>query len=239
MLLLDNYNTKCDSRQLLVLNVYRSPNSNLNVFLDKINVILDRLYKSNRYILLCGDINIDPNTDLNLNDSLSNMLTYYGLLPKIDCPTRVSSSSAYIIDQIYTNFACNKAVVMPNTVSDHETILINLAFETPTPFMNCEKHLFTRNNFDNFFTDLQYEKWESVYKNLGFQEKFNIFYKGFLSYFEKKIPKKTVISNNSGKTWVTTEVRLSSKSLKDLFSMKRDFPELKKIYKAKKKNILT
>ena len=198
------------------------------MFLDKINVILDRLYKSNRYILLCGDINIDPNRDLNLNDSLSNMLTSYGLLPKVDCPTRVSSSSAYIIDQIYTNFACNKAVVMPNTVSDHETILINLAFEAPTPFMNCKKHLFTRNNFDNFFSDLQHEKWESVYKNLGFQEKFNIFYKGCLS-------KKTVILNNSGKTWVTTEVRLSSRSLKDLFSIKRDFPELEKIYKAKKK----
>ena len=48
-----------NSRNICILSIYRAPSGNFSFFLDKLETILNLLYKNNTQLIICEDININ------------------------------------------------------------------------------------------------------------------------------------------------------------------------------------
>ena len=98
--------------------IYRHPNMDLDEFNDKyLNTLLDKIFKENKSIFLLGDFNVnllkyDKHAPTNeFLDSLSSHM----FLPHIVQPTRISTTSKTLIDNIFSN------IHIPSFVSSNLT----------------------------------------------------------------------------------------------------------------------
>ena len=90
-------------QNIVICCVYRPPNRNVNDFTSQ----LDRLLQlfQNKTIFLVGDMHINilnyaNHTD---TDNLVDLLYSKGMYPLITKPTRITSTSATLLDNIFTN----------------------------------------------------------------------------------------------------------------------------------------
>lgn len=110
---LKNYN-------LIIICVYRIPNSNVDIFFEKLSLLLGKVTKSDKkQVIICGDWNIDMLKDNVKSKELKTILHNHNLYPHINVPTRKASS----IDQIATNLDNSdvKVDIHRLAVSDHDT----------------------------------------------------------------------------------------------------------------------
>ena len=115
---------QCDGAKELVGCIYRPPNSDFNLFFDKLSDLCNAIslnYESCR-VTLSGDFNVDLLSKGNKNVTQYVSLLYsYNYLPVLLRPTRVTSTSATLLDYIWSNdlfFVKNSGIVMSN-ISDH------------------------------------------------------------------------------------------------------------------------
>jgi exonuclease III len=54
-----------NSNNICILSIYRAPSGNFALFLDKLEMILNLLYKNNTQLIICGDININFHDEKN------------------------------------------------------------------------------------------------------------------------------------------------------------------------------
>jgi exonuclease III len=88
--------------------IYRSPHSDVGIFLEKLETVVDRIHKKRKKLIICGDWNINL---LQVNDqalALENILVSYDLRNTVTVPTRVTSFSKSLIDVMITNKHFNK-----------------------------------------------------------------------------------------------------------------------------------
>ena len=116
-------------KDIIVGVIYRPPNTNVNTFSDCLSGILDKINKEDRPCYLLGDFNIDlinPQSESFLNIILSNSFH-----PRIDSPTRLTDTSATLIDNVFINTHSNliKSGVWLADISDHLPIFITLPYE--------------------------------------------------------------------------------------------------------------
>ena len=104
------------------------PNSSVDVFNERINDILNVIQKENKLIYVMGDLNIDLlKSDVHKStSSLLDVLYSYNVLPVITKPTRVTESTATLIDHILTNNfdidASHHQGILCSSISDHYAI---------------------------------------------------------------------------------------------------------------------
>ena len=93
------------SKNIVCGCIYRHPRSNLKEFQDYMKRCLEILSKENKEVYISGDFNVDL-LKLETNTSYEdfyNLVTSYGFLPEIVNPTRVTDTSATVIDNIFTD----------------------------------------------------------------------------------------------------------------------------------------
>ena len=129
---INNDNIECifieadiDSLKRIIGIVYRPPNSNMVEFTYLLNNILEKIRVNNKPCWIMGDFNIDlmkndlhkPTTDF------INMMFTNALIPLINKPTRITTHSATIIDNIFSNRLESDGKTMQGNlttdVSDH------------------------------------------------------------------------------------------------------------------------
>ncbi|XP_031571341.1 uncharacterized protein LOC116305543 [Actinia tenebrosa] len=90
-------------RNVVIGVLYRPPNSNFQMFMNKLNEILPKFSKEQKDCYLMGDFNIDllkyQQQYNNTNDFLDTMFSH-AFLPIINRPTRITSHTATSIDNI-------------------------------------------------------------------------------------------------------------------------------------------
>ena len=111
-----------NQKNTVISCVYRTPNSDLDIFNEKINDILSKA-RGNKDIYICGDFNIDllKHESNNGTNNFLNILYSSGLYPLIVKPTRITTHSYTLIDNIFTNNLCNEneSGILINDISDH------------------------------------------------------------------------------------------------------------------------
>ena len=214
------------------MTCYRSPDSDFNVFCDKLILTFDYIYKPNLEIILCGDVNLDVNRDYRNAAILSDILCSYGIYNNITTPTR----GEYILDHVYSNAGVD-CLVEDNNISDHRSIKIFLERALSINRNNTIiRRSFSQSNVESFSHDLGREDWNHVFRLHDTNTAFDKFHETFLHYFNANFPlKKCNLSNRKEKSWVNDRVRQSSLALKDLFKLKKRYPELTENYKNAKK----
>lgn len=217
-----------------IINCYRSPvnNNNFNVFCNRLYDLLNFIHKPSTKIILGGDFNLDPDRDKDKYKILKDILSSYGLATNVvNKPTRYG----YILDHVYVNFEV-KCNVELNCISDHNTIIVSVdcGVQLLQNTVNFKRN-FGAENVEQFYYDLLHETWEDVYIENDIDASFSKFLNTFKYHFDKNFETKIYIENSNRKSWVDNKIKISSRHLKDLFLMKRRFPELETFYREAKK----
>ena len=127
--------------------IYRHPSMELSEFNnDYLTNLLDTLSSENKTIVLVGDFNADLlkyDQNSNISDFLDLMYSSL-LLPHIFSPTRTTSSSATLIDNIFTNnynysFVSGNLV---NTLSDHHAQFLIMGNQYSPLELDSKEHMF-------------------------------------------------------------------------------------------------
>ena len=93
--------------------IYKHPNMNIDEFNDDyLNEFLDKLSKGNKTVFLLGDFHINLlNYDIHppTNEFLDSFSSHY-FLPHILQPSRVTTNSKTLIDNIFSNMAVRNVI---------------------------------------------------------------------------------------------------------------------------------
>jgi len=87
-----------NSRQTIIIAIYRSPSGDFSSFITKLDIILRQLYKVTTVSVICGDINIDYLADSDRKRQLEALLITYNLSGVVNFPTRTHKHSATALD---------------------------------------------------------------------------------------------------------------------------------------------
>lgn len=109
---------------IIIGTIYRPPGSDFLAFNSKLNEILDKISNEQKPCYLIGDYNIDLlkyEQHTYTNDFLDTMFSHF-FLPLINHPTRITSHTASLIDNIFTNHFPNGDMtsgLIFSDISDH------------------------------------------------------------------------------------------------------------------------
>lgn len=219
----------------LLISIYRPPDADFQLFLQIMDNLLHDIFDTSKPILVCGDFNINFALHSKEKRDTINLFASYGLRGIVETYTRLTSSSATLIDNVFTNFPqLLDADTFDTFLSDHRYISIK-AME---PFMKAislspetvTKRLFNENNKASFRDHLEKETWQDMYSSGTLRDKFQIFLDTFLFYYNTCFPLTKVKIRPTAKSWVTTEVRESNNALRDLYVLQKSYPVLHNHY---------
>lgn len=233
--------------KMYVMSFYRSPKSDFKVFIDHLYDLMCSIYKPEIFYVFCGDINVDLLVDNNESRQVKNMFSEFNMRNVVNKPTRITLTSATLIDVMFTNMYCSEVLVQETHVSDHTfqigKLHASFMFEK-TPSVVFKRDL-SDSNILTFRYLLASLNWGSILNICDFQNRFKEFYNTFLYYYKIAFPfKKYRVPNKSHKTWFSTELRHLQQMVFDFASIvkttdnevvHRRFKELKNIYDRKLK----
>ena len=239
------------SKKCVISCIYRTPGSNIDMFIDTINSIFsDSKYISSLFV--CGDFNIDllKNGEHVGTTKFIDAMYSIGLYPLIDKPSRITQYSATLIDNIFTNELTNQIIsgLLINDISDHLPIF-SLTRSSPKR-LNSLKYKTIRKSskesVDAFIEDLNRQTWHNTYKSDDANIAYDNFLDTFIKLYNKHCPLKRVINKNlntNNKPWFTNGLRnacLKNNLLYKEFLKKRTLTVQSryKSYKNKLTNIL-
>jgi hypothetical protein len=207
---------------LLIGYVYRNPASTYNWF-DDFVFMMDTVNSKNRNILLLGDFNFDLFKPQPVWQSTT---TLFGLKQLITKATRVTPTSATLLDHIYTN---NKPLITnisvpEKSISDHFPIICTWLGKPPKVLNGGHTTTYYRSfkHFDKslFFHDLSLAKFYEILNFPDAIQALEAFYDALMPVIDKHAPlrRKRVKSINLP-GWLTPEI---SKAMKIRDKLKSD-----------------
>jgi hypothetical protein len=118
---------KLNEKKVLILCIYRAPAGDYDYFINKLDYILNFLYRYNLEFILCGDINVNYLENNNRKLKLDDMLNTYNLRDTVNFTTRIANDSTTLIDNIFIDNR-RSYTIKPciNGLSDHDAQLILL-----------------------------------------------------------------------------------------------------------------
>ena len=159
------------SRNIIVGCIYRHPHNNFTEFFEFLEQCLIKISKENKEIYVSGDFNFDllhmeSNPD---TQSFHNLFSSYGLLPHITQPTRVTISTATIIDNIFSNNIQNKIEagnILVN-LSDHFPQFISVDRDKPDyKEINIYQRDYKNFSTQSFRDDISIQRWDCTSNNV-------------------------------------------------------------------------
>jgi hypothetical protein len=218
---------------LLVVSVYRTPDSSIEVFIDKLIQLLDFVNNHVKYrnfkIVLAGDINIDPKKRCTMSVKLINILRSFDCFCLNNLPTRGDSCLDNFISNLHpTMYSCE---TIQCHISDHLGLLLKFSctgtsssrpiYSLPTnKSIQSINSVRVLNNFsiERFKYRLSNTDWtEKFIAAENFETAFNIFMETVSHNFNDCCPLKRVTNRNpsnkilKSKHWYTpflTKIRL-------------------------------
>lgn len=230
-----------------IVCIYRPPKSEISVFLQKLDFVLQKLRRKlrniNRKIVIVGDFNID----LLRNDSCAklfcDLLNSYKMHCTIKEPTRITEHSQTCIDNIITNLRSYATQVVHNGLSDHTGQVIKF----PCRFAYDNKFWFTfRREIDKnlpiFSKYISQISFEEVYKQVDVNAAYTTFLNIFSMIFDLCLPLKRIkITLTKKSNWKSKGIKESSKRKRQLYLHLIKSKSKKKLiqYKSYKKMLKT
>lgn len=200
--------------KIIIVCVYRTPNSNIHNFLQKLDTLLLTLTKKTKYkIVICGDWNIDILKNNNDGKNLTSILHNYNLSCHINQPTRHNSC----LDQIASNIAKSKIIgsyIHYLGLSDHETAqAIHIAvdkLENMTHWFEYKRD-FSAENRQKFINCISALTFSELYSLTDTNRTFNIFHDTIILFFNLCFPFiKIKITQIKKQKWLTKGLKTSS-----------------------------
>ena len=207
--------------------IYRMPNSSVDVFNDRISDILNVLQRERKLCYLLGNLNIDllKAEDHKATGELLDVLYCCNVFPLITKPTRVTGTTATLIDHILTNNLDNDMRhiqgILCTSISDHYAVF-HVAGNAKTDHAQTGIPVLIRNmgqrNIAKFISEMNMIDWQFVLNETDtamayskFHEAISLKYNACFPY--RKISKKYY----KNKPWLSTALKESIKIKNKLY----------------------
>ena len=205
------------TKDIVIGVVYKPPDSDVQKFNEKLEQTLKTIAKEHRPCYLMGDFNINL-----LNQHIHSPTIHFldllltnGFFPLINKPTRITTDSATLIDNIFTNIhdARLKSGIWVVDISDHLPIFAI----RPTKVVNhhaklkITKRSLTEENLTKFKLDLHNHDWSDLDSFQDVNEMYHTFSHTLLKLYDKAFPLqvKLVRATELHKPWITKSIRNS------------------------------
>lgn len=218
---------KFDNKKINILTIYRSPCGNLEVFFDKLEMLLNELLRDKSMIILCGDLNIDFQSDSREKCRLYDLFNSLEISFHVQEPTRFDLRSSSGIDYICSNFLGGNnsnfsCEVVTNGMSDHTSQI--LCFDIPKYIPENLKNsvrtrLYSDVNYQTFLNYVREENWLEVYSAITLDEGFKAFIDSLSYYIDISFPFVYTNTCHNKNTWITPGIKISSEKLKLLYKI--------------------
>ena len=201
--------------------IYRSPNfNNITEFTENLKLLIEQINDENKNIVIAGDLNIDLlKAGKNVNSShLLDMMISNNLIPHITLPTRVTHSTATLIDHVYSNVSHDRSfsATMTTNITDHFTNFIFLDINAKASRANKVKHITYRVSsntaFDDFNNALEQEDFSEIYATNDPSESYSLFMQKLLDLRNEHMPIVTKQFNkykHKLSPWITKGILIS------------------------------
>jgi hypothetical protein len=224
---------------LIILSVYRSPNGDINIFLELFEHAVKYLLRSNVKLIICGDFNIEM---LNIENQSSVLFT--NLLRSLDmvCANKIPTRNNSCIDNILVNFSSDfyTISILPGCFADHDPLLLNYHFfNNFNENMKTSEHTFFRKQTDiqisSFCECLEAETWDFLYYDrieLDAKESFDEFFNKYLRLWHTCSPlmiKKRKLKDSDKRhkvNWYTDSLKQSRLDMLAYHTMYRNLLQL-------------
>ena len=234
-------------KNLVIGVVYRPPGTNADEYNRILGEIISPLNRESKFCYITGDFNLDlfkAETHIGTSDNL-DLLYSFSYLPMINRPTRITSSSATLIDNIFFNNALlditySSGIIFEST-SDHFPIFHVLH---DTKLLKKDSKIIKRNfcikNQNNFVEKLALIDWSNLYTFSCAQMAYDLFHQTVTSLFDKCFPKVCIKPGyKTRKPWLNETIKEAIKMKNKLYIKSRKNPTLMNEieYKNKKKYV--
>ena len=237
-----------EGRKYLIICIYRPPSGNVNDFLEYLTETLSTAgHKKYRGVYILGDFNLDllKHNDNNYIGDFINLMFSFSLFPFTTKPTRVSDTTASIIDHIWSDqVECNlNNFIIHTDITDHFPIASQ--FKLPTRNKNStkliQKRMITEDGVNAFQQELSRYDWSPITLSLDSNKSFNLFYDNFCNLFHEYFPLKHIkISTKTlNNHYITSGLRNSIKEKHRIERLAKKYPLTYREYYRKYRNNLT
>ena len=202
--------------------IYRPPNNKLDLFKEYLCELLQKLVLQKKKCYLMEDFNLDllkMGENHHIKDFINLMFSsmFYPLISK---PTRITNSSATLIDNIFVNNfdECYKCGILLADLSDHLPVF-QITSSLPRVNSTCDNtkyRLINKKAIDQLCQDLEIEDWNDIYNEIDPQLAYDNFYNKLFKLYDKNMPLvkiKNKRKNSQKIPWITKGI-LKSKKLK-------------------------
>jgi exonuclease III len=232
--------------------IYRPPDRSPQSFIHNLSNTVNLINNEKLPSFICGDFNINLlkiSTHQESNDFLNIMYeaNYY---PTITKPTRLTTRTSSLIDNIFSNILNNKLTpgILFNDITDHFPVFY---------FVNKDKHSETKNKSKNnyytkrkitnitmtsFENELNQTNWNEVLNNSSADDSYDVFINKFTNLYDKHFPKvrKKINKRKENKPWISAGIIKSIKTRNKLYiKFIKNPTELNKSNYVKYRNKLT
>ena len=221
---------KMGSANYLIGAIYRPPSANATDFLEELTSTLSKLNSVQCTCYICGDFNLDL-TSVNQSpvvQSFMDLLHSFSFLPLIDKPTRVTSQTASLIDNILSNalLVSHTAGILVADISDHYPVFC--VSETPNPINGTEiirYRAFTENNKQSFRQAIFDADWHSILNEPHAQQAYTSFAQILGDAFDSCFPiKERPRTRTDSNPWLTRGIKKSIRQKNKLYCRFRNRP---------------
>ena len=214
------------SKNFLVSCCYRPPKGNNRRFIQEIEKV-HRASNSKKPIIIAGDYNLnclDYDSKSTIKEFYDQIMEFQ-MIPIINKPTRVTTSSMTLIDNFLTTAffdATLKKGIIKHSLSDHFPIMMSIDIpkrEERNEKVEVQMRDINEVNKQSFFKDLEKTNWVKLAEESDTNKKYDFFLKTYSDLFDIHFPLKTVKikKKNLMTPWITKAMRKSSKVKQKLY----------------------
>jgi hypothetical protein len=231
-------------KKIIVGVIYRpntAPRADMDIFTTTLHGILDQINMEHKLGVIMGDMNVDllkysshDATDIYVDGIFSR-----GFIPRILKPTRITHTSATLIDHIITNditYSSTSGIII-NDVADHfATFYISTSTLYNTKSEIKQNRLITEQNIATFKSHLNNIDFSTVINATCPNEAYDKFYNLYKHSFDHSFPlRKFRIGQKAIKRepWMTSGLMISSRNKSKLYTKKLKKPTELNINKYK------
>ena len=239
---------KLKKRNLLISSVYRPPNTSLSEFDRILKRYLETLREHSDNIVIGGDFNIDLTksyTVKSTSEFIDTMLEFE-LFPTITIPTRVTMTSATLIDNIFIsrNIGMSyKSFVLCEDISDHLPTFCNIKdcnTSIPQNPLIIEKRNLNESAIIELNNNLMKVNWNHLKNFTDVNECYTSFTNTLKTKIDEVAPIKVIKINPKNRIklpWITSGIRQSQKRLRKFFKKSQSDP-VKNVEYKHQRNLL-
>jgi hypothetical protein len=247
------FNSEHKTVRCVVVALYRTPDSDFEVFMVKFDKLLEKLSRMNRsnMFFICGDFNVDLLLSTNRSRRFLNVVHSYNFHTVFKNATRITNSSATCIDNVITNVdqVFYHGQIDELGISDHCSLnmFLNGVFQIRKRKVFQTRAVTDSMKLKAFTNNISQDKWSSCLSISASSGAYNEFLRKFHLRFLESFPMVTIqIHPNSDKgrrSWMSRGLKVSSINKRHLFQLSKINPDpnfqiyFKKYKKTFKKTI--